>query len=173
MKSGKSAGSTRELKAVGRHEWRMATAPLDKAADGSALPPPATGARASHEVYVTQWNDSSKSKDVRVASTCLFGDTYETTIGRKLKAEDAAKHPEMGRVGDRVRHPSLGTPTRLSSSHPHLTSIAFWQIQRETTRPVKDYNENYNSVDTSDMDWDKVCSHFATLTHGSHPRATS
>ena len=51
---------------------------------------------------MTQWNDSSKTKDVRVASTCLFGDTYETTIGRKLKAEDLAKHPGMGSVGDKV-----------------------------------------------------------------------
>ena len=31
-------------------------------------------------MYVTHWNDSSKSKDVAVASTCLFGDTYEATI---------------------------------------------------------------------------------------------
>ena len=93
----------REVKAVGRHEWRMATAPLDRAADCTALPWPAGYDRASHTMYVTHWNDSSKSKDVAVASTCLFGDMYETTIGRKLKAEDTAKQPELGRVGDRVR----------------------------------------------------------------------
>jgi hypothetical protein len=100
VKSGVNKGSSRELKAVGRHEWRMATAPLDVAADGSA--PPA-GARASHTMYVTQWNDSSSTKDVRIASTCLFGDSYETTIGRKLKSEDLKDNPALGCVGDKVR----------------------------------------------------------------------
>ena len=121
IKGGTNAGGTRELKAVGRHEWRMATAPLDKAADGSALPSPSTGGRASHEVYVTQWNDSSKTKDVRVASTCLFGETYETTIGRKLKAEELAKQPELGSVGDKVRcqsHASTRPQLDLTPSEP-------------------------------------------------------
>jgi hypothetical protein len=104
IKSGKNEGKLRELKAVGRHEWRMATAPLDRTADGAALPQPAGCDRASHTMYITHWNDSSKSKDVAVASTCLFGDTYEATIGRKLKAEDVKKTPELGRVGDRVRN---------------------------------------------------------------------
>ena len=30
------------------------------------------------------------------------------------------------------------------------------QIERATTRTAITYNENYNAVDTSDMDWDKV-----------------
>ena len=106
VKSGKNAGGTREIKAVGRHEWRMATAPLDRTADGSALPQPAGCDRASHTVYVTHWNDSSKTKDVAIASTCLFGDTYEASIVRKLKAEDAKKQPELGRVGEKVSAPS-------------------------------------------------------------------
>lgn len=97
----------RELKAVGRHEWRMATAALDRAADGSPLPQPAGCSRASHTMYVTHWNDSSKTKNVAVASSCLFGDTYEAMIGRKLKAEDVKSQPALGRVGDRVRSHSV------------------------------------------------------------------
>eukprot|EP00966_Prymnesium_polylepis_P331880 7387440-Prymnesium_polylepis.2 len=108
----------------------MATAPLDRAADGAALPQPTGCERASDTIYVTHWNDSSKSKDVAIASTCLFGNTYETTIGRKLKAEDVKTQPELGSVGDK--------------------------IQRSTTRTAKTYNEYYNAVDTSDMDWEKV-----------------
>jgi hypothetical protein len=103
IKTGPNAGALREQKAVGRHEWRMATAPLDRAADGAALPQPTGCERASDTIYVTHWNDSSKSKDVAIASTCLFGNTYETTIGRKLKAEDVKTQPELGSVGDKVR----------------------------------------------------------------------
>ena len=44
---------------------------------------------------VTHWNDSSKTKNVAVASACLFGDTYEATIGRKLKAKDVKNRPRI------------------------------------------------------------------------------
>ena len=51
----------------------------------------------------------------------MFGDSYETTIGRKLKKDDIAKHPELGHVGDKVRWWYV-----LAPSYAAILTTAAW-----------------------------------------------